>query len=152
MPAGMNVSVGGCPAQGPTPNGTRGGGAGVPPAARGDSSGGAPAQQLLVRLRHIYAAGEGPLAVPVTVDLRAVLAPRWNVTGAVEMSLTATRPLVAARAAQTQWPETPAAAPAVGAATRSGPGAESQKARRADGLAVTLSPMEIRTFVLTLAD
>jgi hypothetical protein len=159
MPSGLNISFGGCPAMGPTPTTTGAQGRPTPTRGGGGAGAGAGAGVLLLRLRHVYAAGEGPLAVPVTVDLGGVLAPHWNVTGAVELTLSATRPMAPARAAQVQWPEVPAAAAASGRAPAAVRGAAAAAASgdagggdaaSAGDLSVTLAPMEIRTWALQL--
>ncbi len=107
---------------------------------------------LLLRLRHIFAAGDDPvLSQPATVDLAALFAPRWTVTGAVELTLTATRTMTAARAAQIQWPQLP---PSSSGGVGSGAAAAKGHVGPAAGdavIPVTIAPMDIRTFVLTIA-
>jgi hypothetical protein len=115
-------------------------------AAFGGGATGAPlaAAAVLVRLRHVYAAGEGAAGqdAPVTLDLRAVFAPRWNVTACTETTLDGARPLAAARAAQIPWNE---------AAGGGGVGGGGPTASVGADFVVTLAPMDFRTFVLAVA-
>lgn len=139
LPPGLNVTWA------PPPNGTS------PPPLSSAS--------VLLRVRHIFAAGEGPgsgWGTNVTVDLAALLAPSLAVTGAVELTADAARPLAAARTSQIQWAQLPAAgeeaAPRAAAPGEVGAplAASSDSAAPAAGLVVTLQPMEIRTFLLQL--
>lgn len=97
---------------------------------------------LLIRVRHIYAVGEGALAQPVDVDLSALFGGTWTVRGAQEMTLTAAGDLATARAEQVQWPQ--AAPMSGGGPSQSPPGWAPH-----DGSArFTLLPMQVRTFLV----
>ncbi len=144
LPEGLNVSAA---AQGRTPGGGGGWARRAPPPPPPRAQPPIAAAALLLRLRHIFAVGEGPLAAPVEVDLAAAFAPRWNVTVAREVTLTATRGMAEARAEQIQWPQLGAGGGAAGAAPARG---APPSAAGAPSLVVTLRPMEIKTFLLTL--
>lgn len=105
---------------------------------------------VLLRLRHVYAAGEGDGgdAAPATVDLSALFAPRWTVESAVEYTIDAAQPMAAARANQIQW-NAPGAS---GDATQGGDYSPTTPVAVAAHVAVTLQPMDIRTFVVALLD
>ena len=113
-----------------------------PPAASG---------VLLLRLRHIFQAGldDPALAAPVTVDLAAVLAPRWALVSVTEMVVDASTTAADARAAQIQWQQQAegGAAPPPLAPPPPVPPAPP----RAGATSVTLAPMEIKTLLLALA-
>jgi hypothetical protein len=134
LPAGLNVSAA---AQGNTPAAGTAAPAAAPRGPQPPLAGAA----LLLRLRHIFAAGEGSLAGPVVLDLAAAFAPRWNVTAAREMTLTATRGMEEARAAQIQWQQLGGSG---------APAAKRALYTAAGGTTVTLQPMEIKTWLLTL--
>jgi len=118
--------------QGPPPaqRGARAARAAPPPTPLANST-------MLVRVRHIFAVGEGIAAQPVNVDLAALFAPRWTVARIREMTLTAAAEMDAARAAQVQWPQ-------AGVARAAPPRAPASSA------SVTLTPMQIRTFLVDL--
>lgn len=97
---------------------------------------------VLVRVRHIYASGEGAWAQPVDVDLSSLFGRVWNVRGAQEMTLTAAGDMASARAEQVQWPQ---------AAGGKAAGLNHAPLTRAphDGSALfTLLPMQVRTFLV----
>ena len=114
---------------------------------------------MLLRIRHIFASGEEPgsgWGSSVTVDLAALLAPSLTVTGAVELTADASRPLAAARVSQIQWAQLPPQAAAGGDATATrtskvGAGSAAAAAPREHGFVVSLEPMDLRTFLLELA-
>ena len=98
---------------------------------------------LLLRVRHIYAVGEGRYAEPIDVDLSTLFSLHWRVNGAQEVILTAAGDMQLAREQQVQWPQS---------------GAGAQGGRRDggalrtpshDGTALfTLLPMQVRTFLV----
>lgn len=103
---------------------------------------------VLVRLRNVYAGGEGGhgwgASGTVSVDLSTMLAPSLDITAALELTADATQPLSEARAAQISWVQA------------GGTGAINQGQQR-DGwlaggdLVVSLQPMAIRTFLVQVA-
>jgi hypothetical protein len=141
LPPGLNVSF--FPSPGPP----------APPIA---------SASVLLRVRHIYAAGEeassGAWNSTVTIDLATLLAPALNVTAATELTADAMRPLAAARSAQIQWAQLPGYgdssfcgnAAAVASTFGAAPDAV-KRSTQAIALPVTLRPMEIRTFLLQVA-
>ena len=121
------------------------------------------ASVILLRLRHVFATGEGQggEAAPATVDLSALFAPRWSVASAVEYTIDAAQPMGAARANQIPWnaPSSSGSGSLSTGALPMGDGAGSGLAAgdgsgvsssSSSGVTVTLQPMDIRTFVLTL--
>jgi len=118
----------------------------------------------LLRLRHIYQAGmdNATLAVPVSVDLAAALAPHWRIAAAVEWAVDASQPMAAASAARINWLQQPGSNKSGGNKTG---GKLQGKPGRSGGLGedvhrrdpvqgstvVTLRPMELKTLVLQLA-
>jgi len=93
----------------------------------------------LLRVAHMFAVGEGPLAAPATVDLARLFA-AFTIVGAVELTLPGTVPLTAA--------------PVTTFMTRSGANYTLPvipDAPAGPGLSVTLQPMEIRTFRVQIA-
>lgn len=129
------------------------------PPANGSAPPPVASASVLLRIRHIFASGEEPgsgWGSSVTVDLAALLAPSLTVTGGVELTADASRPLAAARASQIQWAQLPPPQVAAGgdaAATRASKvgAAAAAAAPRERGLVVTLEPMDLRTFLLELA-
>ena len=127
-----------------------GGVAGVPavqpPVASGD---------FLVRLRHVYQAGlDGDdVARPETVDLTTIFAPRWRVASVVELVVDGSASLSEARAAQVQWNQATASViPGQANADRKVLKHKAlQGVPSAVGAAVTIAPMELRTFLMRLA-
>ena len=107
------------------------------------------AAAVLIRLRHMYAFGEGEGAdsQPVTLDLSTVFAPRWKVVSAVEMTIDAAQPMASARAAQIPWQQT---ITAIGKSAAAAPIHDAARSERPLSFAVTLQPMDIRTFVLSV--
>lgn len=164
LPPGMNVSSASMPS---ASSPSTAAGSEVPPGglpAAGDDP--LSSSVLLLRLRHIYTVGEDDqLAQPVTIDIAAMLAPRWSVIGVTETTLTATRTMAAAREQQIQWAQLPSADSAAtsvhaGAAplsrqqqsaASSSSGGEAGMGTVAYSYPVTLRPMDIRTFTVTLA-
>lgn len=81
---------------------------------------------------------------PVTLDIVSLFAPRWTVTSVVETTLTATRAMLDARTAQYRWHQ------------------EQQQLHehhnkqihetnvKENGYQVTLLPMDIKTFTLSI--
>lgn len=114
---------------------------------------------LLLRLRHIYQAGmdNATLAVPVSVDLAAALAPHWRVAAAVEWAVDASQPMAAASATRINWLQQPGGNKSggkhQGKPGRSGRlGEDLHRRDSVQGSAVvTLRPMELKTLVLQLA-
>ena len=105
---------------------------------------------LLLRLRHVFQASldDAAMAVPATVDLAALFAPRWSVTAATELVVDASQGLAEARKAQVQWQQQ-------ASASRGAGGALPERKRptvpaATSALIVTLAPMEIRTYLLQL--
>jgi hypothetical protein len=128
LPPRMNVSFG---------NGSSTGGA-QPPV---DSS------VLLLRIRHIYARGDGGeqsgLGAPVTLDLGTAFAPRFTIVNATEMTLDGMQTLAESRARQANWTQAKTSAHVVVDAT----GNAAEQTEEA-GLKVTIAPMEVRTWVI----
>jgi hypothetical protein len=106
--------------------------------------------KLLLRLSHLYAAGEHPtLAQPVTVDLESVFGKAGlKILGATETTLTANQPLATVEARRHKW------------ATHMPNRAVAEHFEAIKGLAfeervpfdfpqLTLRPMEVRTFLAT---
>lgn len=92
-----------------------------------------PTGAVLLRLAHIYAVGEGGgLARPATVDL-ATMFSTLQVKSVTEYTLSALQPL--AQMKRLRW----------------APGNVTAAGGAAAGTAVTLGPMDIRTFIVTLA-
>jgi hypothetical protein len=103
---------------------------------------------LLLRLRHVHQAGldDPALAQPATVDLAALFAPRWTLTGVTEMAVDASDTMASARAKQIQWKQQAQA----GAHGRAGRARAQAPSAQAPPLSVTLAPMQIMTLLLTL--
>jgi hypothetical protein len=103
---------------------------------------------MLLRLRHLYALGEGDskLGQPVSLDLAELFAPRWTVRTAVEMTADGVTPLAEREKSKLHWKQEPSVASAAVAS------ASSHGDTKAAGvLSVTIHPMEIRTWAITVA-
>ena len=103
---------------------------------------------MLLRLRHLYAAGEGgpssALGKPVTVDLTKLFAPHYTIEAAVEMTLSASATLTDRESSKLHWQQAAALAEA---AVESDVG----MLAAADALtATTIAPMEVRTWKITV--
>jgi hypothetical protein len=103
---------------------------------------------LLLRLRHLYAAGEGgpssALGKPVTVDLTKLFAPHYTIKAAVEMTLSASATLADRESSKLHWQQTAALGQA---AVES----DVEMLTAADALsATTIAPMELRTWKITV--
>ena len=99
---------------------------------------------MLLRLRHLYAAGDGgpdsSLGKPVTIDLANLFAPYWTITDAVPMTLTASMTLEERSKNLLHWRQ--ATAPGAKAIVQ-----DNVETLMTDTLrATTISPMEIRTW------
>ena len=71
---------------------------------------------ILLRLRHLYAAGEGgpkssELGKPVTLSLAELFAPRYKVTSAVEYTLDGVTPLAERERTRLRWQQAKPAQP-----------------------------------------
>jgi len=87
--------------------------------------------QLLVRLQHIFAAGEHPtLSTPVKIDLKTLLGPQVNLVEVTEMNLSGTTKF--SEVSKLAWKT----------ASSSG-----QKPIPLSGTGLVIQPMEIRTFL-----
>lgn len=105
---------------------------------------------VLLRLRHLYAVGEGSpgssLGAPVTVDLSTLLLPQLNVTAATEMTLDGAATLKAAASRRIQWKQA--------SGEQSQPLSDYTAAEGTDNPAttdstvVTMQPMDIRAWLL----
>jgi lysosomal alpha-mannosidase len=112
---------------------------------------------MLLRLRHLYAAGDGgqssPLGKPVTIDMANLFAPHWTISDVVETTLSGSMTLQQREGSRLHWRQQPQQ-DGVHASTseeeREGqatwPGTDS------DALgAVTIAPMEVRTWKIAVA-
>lgn len=114
---------------------------------------------VLLRLHHIYAIGEDEyLAQSVDIDIGALFAPRWTINGVTEMTLTATRTMAVARAEQIQW-EQLSSSSSSSSSSSTGPAIVMENSKISSSSVsissspyiVTLRPMEIKTYVLSIA-
>jgi len=100
----------------------------------------------LLRLSHLYEAGESALAVPVAVDLSEIFAEAGlTITTAVETSLTANGPLPPPPEA---WKSAPATDAQAAFLEDRAAAAFTEKVPFAYPV-VTIRPMEVRTFLAT---
>lgn len=108
---------------------------------------------MLLRLRHLYAAGDGgqssPLGKSVNVDLAKLFAPHWTITDVNETSLSGSMTLLELQSSQLQWRQAPPAS-ARGSADVGVPSAMNEAQQHlndSDSLnVVTIRPMEVRTW------
>lgn len=138
LPPDRNVSVvlGRAGGDGATP---------VPPPSQG---------VMLVRLRHIYAVGEGAtgsgLSEPVVVDLGELFAPRLNVTGVTEVVLTGAQTTADSQRQRLVWHSATSASD--GDVTAVGtPSPDVASIAPQGTLKATLAPMEVRAFEIDVA-
>ena len=107
---------------------------------------------ILVRLRHLYAAGEGgpkssELGKPVTLSLAELFAPRYKVTSAVEYTLDGVTPAAERERTRLRWQQAKPAQPSEEPAAAGG----AEGAVKEDTLdATTIMPMEVRTWQITV--
>ena len=110
---------------------------------------------MLLRIRHLFAAGEGgqssALGKPVSIDLGNLFAPHWNITSAVEMTLSGSMTLQEREASRLHWKQQQTANQSVS------PGASSEALghllRTPDDVgAVTIAPMEVRTWKIIVTE
>ena len=110
---------------------------------------------ILLRLRHLYAAGEGgpkssELGKPVTLSLAELFAPRYKVTSAVEYTLDGVTPAAERERTRLRWQQAKPAQPSEEPAAAAAVGAEG--AAKEDTLdATTIMPMEVRTWQITVS-
>ena len=107
--------------------------------------------QVLLRLSHLYSAGEHPtLAQPADVDLSSIFSKQGlTITAATETTLTGNRPLAEVDAAKHAWPtHAPNAEVAAHVAEVAGRSFETRTPF--DFPHVTIRPMEVRTFSATI--
>lgn len=106
---------------------------------------------LLVRLRHIHQAGLDAKAdtVPVSVDLASVFSPRWKVVNVTEMVVDASESASDAQRKRVHWAGHSAQSLSLTKDLLSAATLRSDS--RSASTTVTLQPMDLKTFVLTLA-
>lgn len=101
---------------------------------------------MLLRLRHLFAAGDGgqssTLGKPVKIDLANLFAPHWRITSAVEMTLSGSMTLQQREVSRLHWKQQQ-----VTNASRSATSEAQLGFRRSDDVGIaTIAPMEVRTW------
>ena len=108
---------------------------------------------MLLRLRHLYAAGDAgqssPLGKPVKLDLAKIFAPHWTITDVNETTLSGSMTLSQQQSSQLHWRQAPAAE---GGAPNAPTEPRQRGADSADSPGVvTIRPMEVRTWAIRVA-
>lgn len=112
---------------------------------------GTPIEQasVLLRLRHIYAKGEGQ-STSETVELSTLLSPALPLQSAVELTADAARPLAQARQEQIVWQQAQSSQDIIVAGGMVGEGVQQEAATGvgSGSIPVQLDPIAIRTFLV----
>ena len=99
-----------------------------------------------MRIRHIFAAGDGgpesALGKPVALNLSSMFAPMWTITSAVETTIDGVVTLEERAKTRLLWKQQ---------ADHGPPARASPRKHETKQLEITVAPMEIRTFRITVA-
>ena len=109
---------------------------------------------MLLRLRHLFAAGDGgqssTLGKPVKIDLGNLFAPHWKITSAVETTLSGSMTLQQREASRLHWKQQQVSNASV---SRSAASEAQVRLRRSDDVGiVTIAPMEVRTWKIIIGE
>ena len=106
---------------------------------------------MVLRLRHLFAVGDGGQTDPdlgkaVSIDLATLFAPRWTVTRAVETTVNGITPLSEREKTRLHWQQQTVKMQSSDTLPRQ----ETAAVATPPGLTVKISPMEVRTWRLTV--
>ena len=106
---------------------------------------------VILRLHHIFGIGEDDhFAQPVDIDVGALFAPRWTITGLTEMTLTGTRTMAVARTEQILWEQVATTTNSPNIFSNTTMNMINNNNKVSSPYIVTLRPMEIKTFILNI--